>query len=584
VIASGPAGKVDAWATDPDLVVIGAGVNGAAVAREATLRGLRTLLIDERDLAAGTSAASSRMIHGGPRYLEHGELRLVRQSLRERERLLACAPHLVSPYPLLIPFYAHNRRRPAALRAGMLTYDLLSWDKSTPWHRTLRADEVLSQYPGLDSRGLLGAVIYVDAYAFFAERLAVEQALDVDALGGRVLTHVGLSSISAGRAGLELTLLDSLADRVQTVRARAAVNAAGPWVDDVLAHTDGPRRRPLVGAIKGSHVVLGSFPGAPDTGIHYEARSDGRPILVLPQADGSVLVGSTEVLPECDPGALRCSDEEISYLLAELNGLIPDAAVSAGDVLHSFAGARPLPYDPRAASPAQVSRDHHVVAHPGMPGLFSLVGGKLTTHRALGELAIKRVLGHLADRPGHPLGPRVPRLSRSRPRASAPTRDLPLPGGRTHDWAAFAQGFGAGVGAGVEPQVAGRLLSVYGVRAQRVVAMAAAEPALARLVPGTDDVLAAEVALAFEEEFAQTLEDVLARRLMLARRPDVGLGVAGAVAEECASLAGWDQARVSGELLDYRRWAERMRPRDAAVAAAALSANHCAAPVEVGGR
>ena len=556
-----------------DLVVIGAGINGAAVAREGTLRGLRVLLVDQLDIASGTSAASSRMIHGGPRYLEHGELRLVRESLRERERLLRSAPHLVTPYPLLIPFYEHNRRRPATLRTGMLAYDALSWDKHTPRHRILSATEVRRRYPGLERCGLSGAALYVDAHAFLAERLAVEQALDVDAAGGRVLTHVGVTAIAAGASALELELTDGLHGIVETVRARAVVNATGPWVDTVLDRAGGAPHPRLIGAVKGSHLTVAPFPGAPDTGIHYEARSDGRPILVLPQADGRLLVGSTEVVEECDPGALRCSDAEIAYLLSELNMLVPAADVGTDDVLHSSAGARPLPYDPSARTPASVSRDHHVVAHAEAPGLFSLTGGKLTTHRALGERAIDRVLEHLRGRGPRNGASRAEVTSGRRRFAAAtgrrrrggslsPTRVLPLPGGRTHDWASFAAGQLAG--GEVAPEVTRRLLSVYGVRAPAVLALAADDPGLGRVIRGTGDVIAAEIALAFADEFAQTLGDVLARRLMLARRADAGLDTAPAVAEACAAVQGWDSDRTQRELDGYRQWAARLRPRAAA--------------------
>ncbi len=545
--------RTAAWsASGVDLVVIGAGVNGCAVAREGALRGLRTLLVDQLDIAAGTTAASSRMIHGGPRYLENGELRLVRESLRERERLLHSAPHLVAPYPLLIPFYEHSRRRPATLRAGMLAYDALSFDKSTPSHRILSRAELRSRYPGLQVRGLRGAALYFDAHAFLAERLAVEQALDVDAAGGRVLTHVGVTAITAGASAVELELTDDLRATTETVRARAVVNAAGPWADGVLDRASGAPHPRQIGAVKGSHVTVAAFPGAPGTGIHYEARSDGRPILVLPQADGHLLVGSTEVVEECDPGALRCSDAEIAYLLSELNELVPEAALARGDVLHSYAGARPLPHDPGAPTAASVSRDHHVVAHPETPGLFSLTGGKLTTHRALGERAIDRVLEHLGA------GGR---------RAVSPTRGVPLPGGRTHAWSSFASDFAAG--AGVAPEVARRLLSVYGVRAPAVLGLAATDPDLGRVIPGTGDVLAAEVALAFRDEFAQTLGDVLARRLMLARRADAGLDTAPAVARVCAAIQGWDGERTRRELLGYREWSARLRPRAATAAVAA---------------
>jgi len=561
-----------AWsATGVDLVVIGAGINGAAVAREGALRGLRTLLVDQLDIASGTSAASSRMIHGGPRYLEHGELRLVRESLRERERLLRSAPHLVTPYPLLIPFYEHNRRRPATLRTGMLAYDALSWDKHTPRHRILSATEVRRRHPGLEPRGLQGAALYVDAHAFLAERLAVEQALDVDAAGGLVLTQVGVTAIAAGGSALELELTDGLCGTVETVRARAVVNATGPWVDAVLDRAEGVHHPRLIGAVKGSYLTVAAFPGAPDTGIHFEARSDGRPILVLPQADGRLLVGSTEVVEECDPGALRCSDAEIAYLLSELNMLVPGAGPGADDVLHSYAGARPLPHDPAARTPASVSRDHHVVAHGEAPGLFSLTGGKLTTHRALGEMSIDRVLEHLrasgrgagAGRSGVASGRhRLAVAGRRRSGGLSPTRVLPLPGGRTHDWPSFAAELAAGDN--VDPEIARRLLSVYGVRAPAVLALAADDPGLGRVIPGTGNVLGAEVALAFADEFAQTLGDVLARRLMLARRADAGLDTAPAVAEACAAIHGWDEDRTRRELRGYRQWTARLRPRAAA--------------------
>jgi glycerol-3-phosphate dehydrogenase len=338
---------------DADLIVIGAGVNGAAAARDAVLRGLRTVLVDAEDLSAGTSSTSSRLIHGGIRYLEHGEVRLVRESLRERERLLHAAPHLVAPYGLLIPFYQHNRRSPRTLRLGMVAYDVLSADKTTPHHRVLSAGKVQREYPGLDPTGLQGAALYFDAQVPYAERLSVEQAVDAAAAGATVLTHWRVTRLRRGAGSVnEVSLRDELTQAEAVVQAQAVVNAAGPWVDYVLAVDAAAPNRRLVRGSKGSHFTVARFPGAPPTGVHYEARSDARAILVLPVDDDRILIGSTDIF-EGDPGDAVCSDEEIDYLLGEVNQLIPTANLGPDDVLHSYAGVRPLPHTPAAKSTAE---------------------------------------------------------------------------------------------------------------------------------------------------------------------------------------------------------------------------------------
>ena len=532
-----------------DVVVIGAGVNGAAVARDAACRGLRTVLVDAEDLSAGTSAWSSRLIHGGIRYLEHAEIRLVRESLRERERLLHKAPHLVRPYGLLIPFYRHNRRPPWMLRLGMIGYDVLSFDKTTPWHRLLSTKQVAERYPGLSRDGLLGAALYYDAQALDAERLAVEQAIDVAAWGGVVLTHWRVTAIRPqASGGFEVVVKDELSGVERSIESATVVDAAGPWVDHVLGLVRGGLPR-LIGGTKGSHITVKTFPGAPPTGVHYEARRDGRAILVLPIEGGHVLIGSTDIFFDGPPGDAECSDEEVEYLLSEVNQLVPDAGLTAGDVLHSYSGVRPLPFSPKARSEADVSRDHHVVPVPGLPGLYGITGGKLTTHGELGKLATDKVVRALKARK-HRAATSIPKSI---------TRQIPLPGGRSGDWEAFAESFR--VRSGLDRVISDRLLRLYGTRAQRVADLAASSVDLAAVIPGTDAVLAAEVAVAMQEEFARTLTDVLARRLLLTRRDDVGLGVAVAVAVVCARVAGWDEQRTASEIDEFRVWVRKLRPR-----------------------
>jgi glycerol-3-phosphate dehydrogenase len=262
---------------------------------------------------------------------------------------------------------------------------------------------------------------------------------------------------------------------------------------------------------------------------------------VLPWA-GRYLIGSTDRYVEGDPTAVVCSDEEVDYLLAETNRLIPHAGLVAGDVLFSYAGVRPLPHTPTAGSEADVSRDHQFVDHgPDHAGLVSVVGGKLTTHRALAEQAVDLVTRRLGTR-----------------RRSV-TRDLPLPGARSADWPAFAAEFREG--SPYSARTTAHLLAVYGVRAQDVLALAATDPRLAKVLPGEDEALAAEVVHAFTRERAGTLVDALHRRTMIGLDRSVGLDTAVAAAQVGAEVLGWSDARADEEVAAHRRYVRRFRPR-----------------------
>src|SRR5437763_7222945 len=241
------------------------------------MRGLKVLLLDKGDIASGTSSWSTRLIHGGLRYLEHGEISLVRESLRERERLLHIAPHLIKPLPLLIPIYEQNRRGTFTIRAGMILYDLLSLDKSLNRHRMLSREEVISLAPGLNSEGLRGAALYVDAQVEYAERLVLENVLSAVEHGALALTYARVDRFiieAEGVRGVEFT--DLIAKSVHTARAQFVVNASGPWVDEVLARTRS-RIPQLIGGTKGSHIIVEKFSGAPSNALYAEAQEDGRP-------------------------------------------------------------------------------------------------------------------------------------------------------------------------------------------------------------------------------------------------------------------------------------------------------------------
>src|SRR2546425_6108165 len=243
-----------------DLIIIGAGINGAGIARDAAMRGLKALLLDKGDIGGGTSSWSTRLIHGGLRYLEHGEIGLVRESLRERETLFRIAPHLVRPLPILIPIYSNARRGLWTIRAGMIAYDLLSFDKSLSHHQMLSCEEVLKRAPGLNAKGLRGAALYYDAQVEFAERLVLENALSATEQGATVVTYARVDTLRIENgtvSGVEFT--DPFSDQRYFARARIVVNAAGPWADQVLAGLGAKR---MIGGTKGSHIIVAPFAGA----------------------------------------------------------------------------------------------------------------------------------------------------------------------------------------------------------------------------------------------------------------------------------------------------------------------------------
>jgi glycerol-3-phosphate dehydrogenase len=318
------------------------------------------------------------------------------------------------------------------------------------------------------------------------------------------------------------------------------VNATGAWVDDLLEGLP-DHRVPLVGGTKGTHLVVDPFPGAPSEALYYEARADGRPVLVIPWL-GRYLIGSTDVRVDGDLDAVGADQSEIDYILSETNLLMPDAGLTQADVRFAYTGVRPLPYQPDG-DVAEITRHHVVHDHaPAVDGLLSLVGGKLTTFRALGQDAADAVVRKLGVR------------------GSSMTRNEPLPGGRTADFAAFGRSFRPETGDRFGPIVADRLLRIYGVRAALVVELATTDKGMDNVLDPVQGLLAAEIVHAIRSEAARTLTDVLLRRTMVGLVPDVDLGVVEAVASVLAIHGHWDSARTQSEIDAYLDVAARHRP------------------------
>ncbi len=581
---------------DFDVIVIGAGINGAGIARDAALRGLKVLLLDKGDLASGTSSWSTRLIHGGLRYLEHGEFGLVRESLRERENLLTIAPHLVHPLELVIPNYAGARRGRWLMRAGMLAYDALSVGKQMPRHCMISRAETIARLPGLNPAGLLGAAVYFDAQVEFAERLVVEIVLSAISHGATVMTYARVYKIivEAGIVkGVEFTSTSKSQNDEEglgspnrlSASASIVINAAGPWVDELLAQA-GPELiggAKLIGGTKGSHLILAPFPGAPASALYVEAEADHRPFFIIPW-NQHYLIGTTDIRFNGDLDNVRIDQEEIDYLLRETNRVIPSAGLSLKDVLYTYSGVRPLPSsDERQA--ASITRRHFIRRHPHVDKLVSIVGGKLTTYRSLAEETVDQIFAE---------------LKRSAP--ACLTSRLPLPGAETTDFAAFRDSFervnessefttdhlnlngarapppamlksantdagegarapdtDAGEGAcgslrGSSPTVreGSHLLRVYGTRARKVQKLIEDNPALGEVFDDETGAVAAEVVFAFREELAQTLADCLLRRTMVGLNSSNGLNAVTAAAKIGQQHLGWTDERRAREVLAYR--------------------------------
>ena len=312
-----------------DLLVIGAGINGVAIARDAAMRGLKVAVVDKSDIGSGTTSWSTRLIHGGLRYLEYREFGLVRESLRERERLLRNAPHLVQPLPMYVPIFAGAKRGPLLIRAGMTLYDILSFDKSLPRHQMLSARSTKHHLPGLRTDGLEGAARFYDAQAPYAERLAIENAISAHEHGAQIVTYLRADKIlTEGSVVRGITATDLITNETADVQAKTVVNVTGPWVDHLL--TGGSAAQPqqrYIGGTKGSHIVVPPFAGAPTETIYFEAASDGRAVFIIPWTD-RYLIGSTDIRYDGDLDNVEISDDEIDYLLSETNRLIPAAGLT----------------------------------------------------------------------------------------------------------------------------------------------------------------------------------------------------------------------------------------------------------------
>ncbi|HEY6958810.1 MAG TPA: glycerol-3-phosphate dehydrogenase [Candidatus Limnocylindria bacterium] len=510
-----------------DLLIIGGGIIGAGIARDAALRGLSVALVEQADFASGTTSRPTRLIHGGLRYLELFDFGLVRSDMREREILLRIAPHLVFPLPFLLPMYRPSLWYRFKLRVGMFLYDVLSLDKSLPKRRWFGRAATLAEEPNLDPDGLVGAWRFYDAQVPLVERLVVENLADAEEHGALVLNHASARAyLREGDAVVGARVRDEVGARDIEVRARITVNATGPWLDATIAPV---RRvqRPLLRLTKGIHLVT---PRGTERAHVLFAKSDGRLFFVVPFLD-STIVGTTDTDYTGDPADAAATEEDVRYLQDAARYAFPNAPFDR--IEFTWAGVRALVRE-EGVTEGEVSRKHAIFDHErreGVAGLLSVVGGKITAYRGIAEEVTDAVMRRLTRR------------------GTSTTASSPLPGARASDAAADV----------VPAATHAYLESVYGSRAERVVRLAAEDRSLARPLCDHHHGIAAEAIYAVRHEWARTLGDVLLRRTMLGITACQGLDCVDDIAALVGPLLGWDAARQREEVARYRAEIEPMR-------------------------
>jgi len=514
-----------------DLAIIGGGMIGTGVARDAAMRGLKTVLFEKEDFCYGTSGRSSRMIHGGLRYLANYDLGLVREGLREREILLRLAPHLVRPLKFLIPVYGESFLHKIKLKIGMILYDLLSHDKSLPSYKYLDKANVLEAEPALAENDLQGAYVYYDSQIAFTERLCIENVVSANRHGAVLLNHakvVGIIKENSAVSGVEVQ--DTLSGQSAEFRARLVVNVGGPWLDDVVREVRA-KEQPLARTTKGIHLVTSKVT---NDAIALFA-SDRRAYFVMPWI-GFSLVGTTDTDYEKDMDGVRAEVEDVEYLRTEAQKAFP--RTSWDRIFYTIAGVRSL-LRVEGVKESSVTRRHIIYDHEekeGLRGLVSVIGGKLTAYRGISE--------DLVDFASHKLGVR----------AACTTAKERLPGADPDELERVQANMNSLASqVGITAEQLNHLVSLYGSRYREVLDYVKNDGRLSERICETNLDIMAEIVHSIEKESALTLSDFMLRRSLIGFRQCEGLNCSPKVAKKMAEILAWSDQELSAQIEAYQK-------------------------------
>jgi glycerol-3-phosphate dehydrogenase len=534
-----------------DLLIIGGGVNGVATAWDAALRGLKVALVEKADFGGQTSAATLKIIHGGLRYLQHLDFRRMRESIRERSALLRLAPHLASPLPFLVPTYGHLMQGMEVMAAAMLMNDLISCDRNRdqpdpdrrlPGGQYLSKRATLDLAPGISEKGLTGGVIFCDGQMYNSERLTFSFALSAAARGAQLANYV--DAIRLLRAGDRVTgarCRDLETGAEFDVRATLTANMSGPWSDIVLGLLERPDPPRQVVRSKGIQIVAPQLyarvaVAVPSAYVDPDAilARGTRNFFITPWR-GTSLIGTTDTVFQGDPDDFRITDRDIRGFVTEINQSLPSAQLTRAQVPFAFGGLRPIT-EKNIDTGSQVARKYEIYDHEKdlkIRGLVSVIGVKYTTARFLGEQVVDMAFKKLGQ-----------------PSPRCVTLETPLAGGQTGAWADFERAALAAAPANITATTMRHLARSYGTDYQHILDLAAREPNAAALLPGTDEVIAAEILHASRAESARKLEDVVLRRTDLGTKGRPSAAALAACADLMARELGWDAARRAREIAE----------------------------------
>ncbi|MDD5127308.1 MAG: glycerol-3-phosphate dehydrogenase [Dehalococcoidales bacterium] len=498
-----------------DLIVIGGGIIGAGIARDAALRGLHTLLVEKEDFGWGTTARSTRLLHGGLRYLRQFQFKLVREDLKEREILLRIAPHLSHRLPFIIPMLRSQPLYRLAMPFGMPLYQMLTSGRDIPSYQHLSRRQTLNLEPELEKvRDLTGGYLYYDGELEFMERLCLENVISAAEHGAQVLNHARVTQLIMHDntvAGVEVQ--DEITKQNFQIKGRLVFNAGGPWADFVWDKMN-LRAAERLRRTRGVHLFMNRLSR---NALVLFARSDGRLFFVIPWQEYS-LVGTTDTDYTGDPDKVHAEAKDVNYLVSELRHYFP--AVESKDVHYAFAGLRPLVAS-GAGKASNTSRAHRLIDHRkehGIEGFLSVLGGKITAYRLVAEEAVDLITRKL----GSP--------------ARCTTAETQLPGAPAVLPQAIKK---AAEESGVSPATAEHLARIYGSRFTKVLALARNDKRLAQPLGESCPDIMAQVRYAVNSEYALTVSDFLLRRTDAGLRPAQGLDITETVAQEMGNLLGW---------------------------------------------
>jgi glycerol-3-phosphate dehydrogenase len=532
-----------------DLLIIGGGITGAGAARDAARRGLRVLVVEQGDVASGTSSRSSKLVHGGLRYLEQGEVALVFEAVAERRVLQKIAPHLVQPMPFLFPIYDDYRMGLFTINIGMWIYDALSLFRSPKIHKKLSRKKVSLVEPGLLAEGLQGAPLYYDCATDDA-RLTLETILDAEGAGAEIRTHTRVTKLLRNNgmiAGAKLE--DQLTGQVSEVSAHLVINATGPWTDWTRG-LSGEKVRPSLRPTKGIHIVVNASRFSVNHAVVCLHPDDGRVLFAVPWGD-QTYIGTTDTDFEGDPNEVCADHADVSYIIEATNTFFPATDLTVDDVISTWAGVRPLISEEGAEDESSVSREHEIYVSDD--GMITIAGGKLTTYRRMGAEVIRKAVAILKQRDLLPESLQ-----------SSDTQSNPLPGAVSWPSSGGLDAISKQVmetGAGhIDERTAQLLSDTYGTRSLQIAEQVSASHELGTpLIEGRPEI-AGQVEYAVDSELARTVSDVLIRRTQLFYRDaDQGLGAVDKVAEQMASMLNWTAEQTQQNVLEYRTEVERSR-------------------------